>query len=424
MSGSKNKPAVPGIIQKLDETVVNRIAAGEVIQRPANALKELMENCLDAGSSNITVVVAGGGLQLLQINDNGSGIRKEDLKIVCERFTTSKLREFNDLTSISTYGFRGEALASISHVAKLTIMTKTEGSPCGYKVEYSDGKPVNDKPKPSAANKGTQITVEDLFYNVPTRKRVLKSASEEFNKIADVVTKYSIHNSGKVGFTLKKIGDSNHDLRTQVGASVSDNVGVIYGSTIAKELIDFEHEEKPLKFKIRGSMTNANFNVKKMNFILFINHRLVESTALKKAIEMIYSAYLPKGTYPFVYLSLEIAPENVDVNVHPTKHEVHFLHQDEIIEKIQQAIDAKLMGSNKSRTFYTQAILPGAPIPLSVELKTDSDKSKSSGGPKSEQPPPAKSMIRTDSRDQKMERFLLNTSTSNTKGISLIFAAF
>ena len=147
----------PGIIRKLDEAVVNRIAAGEVIQRPANALKELMENSLDAGSTNITVVVSGGGLQLLQINDNGSGIRKEDLKIVCERFTTSKLREFNDLSSISTYGFRGEALASISHVARLTILTKTSEQQCGFKVEYSDGKPLTDKPKPCAANQGKYL---------------------------------------------------------------------------------------------------------------------------------------------------------------------------------------------------------------------------------------------------------------------------
>ena len=155
-----------------------------------------------------------------------------------------------------------------------------------------------------------------------------------------------------------------------------------------------------------------------MNFILFINHRLVESSALKKAIEMVYSAYLPKGSSPFVYLSLEIAPENVDVNVHPTKHEVHFLHQDEIIEKIQQAMDTRLMGSNKSRTFYTQAILPGASAPLPIQSMTTEEKSNKSSTLKSDQP--AKTMIRTDSRDQKLDKFLVDSSFTKKGDSSII----
>ena len=390
-------PKDPGIIRKLDETVVNRIAAGEVIQRPANAIKELLENSLDAGATNITIVVANGGLQLLQINDNGSGIRKEDLDIVCERFTTSKLKEFNDLAAISTYGFRGEALSSISHVSKLTILTKTQGQACGYKVEYLDGKPQTDKPKACAANQGTQITVQDLFYNVPTRKRVLKSASDEFNRIADVVSKYAIHNSGKSGFTLKKVGDAYSDLRTQVQATVQDNIAVIYTPAISRELLEFQHEDKPLKFKVKGYMTNPNYSVKKMTFLLFINHRLVESSALKRSIEQIYTTYLPKGSYPFVYLSLEIAAANVDVNVHPTKHEVHFLHQDEIIEKIQQKMDAILIGSNKSRTFKTQAVLPGVSAQLPIVEKRVSEAPKN--------------MVRTDAKEQKLDKFLVKNVT-------------
>ncbi|ELK33342.1 DNA mismatch repair protein Mlh1 [Myotis davidii] len=202
---------VAGVIRRLDETVVNRIAAGEVIQRPANAIKEMIENCLDAKCTSIQVVVKEGGLKLIQIQDNGTGIRKEDLDIVCERFTTSKLQSFEDLANISTYGFRGEALASISHVAHVTITTKTADGKCAYRASYSDGK-LKAPPKPCAGNQGTQITVEDLFYNISTRRKALKNPSEEYGKILEVVGRYSIHNSG-ISFSVKKvssyfIGDS------------------------------------------------------------------------------------------------------------------------------------------------------------------------------------------------------------------------
>lgn len=178
-------------------------------------------------------------MKLLQIQDDGSGIRKEDLPIVCERFTTSKLEKFEDLQSIETYGFRGEALASISHVAHLTIVTKTHDSPCAFRAEYSDGKLKEypgkgvQNPKPCAGKQGTLITVEDLFYNMDTRRKALRSAPEEHNKILDVVTKYAVHNAG-IGLSLKKMGETMTEIRTPVKSSVLDNIKLLYGATISR----------------------------------------------------------------------------------------------------------------------------------------------------------------------------------------------
>ncbi|KAK2184746.1 hypothetical protein NP493_254g01006 [Ridgeia piscesae] len=219
-------------IRKLDETVVNRIAAGEVIQRPANAIKEMIENSLDAKSTSIQVVVKQGGLKLLQIQDNGSGIRKEDMDIVCERFTTSKLQTFEDLNAITTYGFRGEALASISHVAHVTITTRTAQSQCAYRGEYSDSR-LKGPVKPCAGNVGTQISVEDLFYNIVTRRKALKNPAEEHRKLMEVVSRYAIHNA-TVGFTLKKHGETLADVRTAPGSSHLDNIRTIHGDSVAR----------------------------------------------------------------------------------------------------------------------------------------------------------------------------------------------
>ncbi|KAF8777999.1 DNA mismatch repair protein Mlh1-like [Argiope bruennichi] len=396
-----------GIIKKLDETVVNRIAAGEVVQRPCNALKELIENSLDAKATSISVVVKSGGIKMLQIQDNGTGIKKEDLDIVCERFTTSKLEKFDDLSSISTYGFRGEALASISHVAHVTITTKTEDSKCAFKVQYSDGKPLHP-PKPCAGNRGTQILVEDLFYNMGVRKNALRNASEEYAKIAEVVGRYAIHNSGK-SFSLKKYGEGNSDVHTLINATTRENIRNIFGATVARELIDLEVEDNRLKFKAKGLISNANYSVKKCTFLLFINNRLVESSPMRKAIESVYAAYLPKNMHPFLYLSLDILPQNVDVNVHPTKHEVRFLYEADIFEKIQQAIDAKLLGANTSRSFLTQTLLPSAPVPIEENSKSIS----ATGDSTKEKKVYDHHLVRTDCKEQKLDAFFHSSQTES-----------
>ncbi|XP_065641202.1 DNA mismatch repair protein Mlh1 [Hydra vulgaris] len=409
----------PKII-KLDEVVVNRIAAGEVIQRPSNAIKEMIENCLDAKSKSIQVTLKNGGLKFIQILDDGCGIRKEDMGIVCERFTTSKLSSFDDLKSINTYGFRGEALASISHVAHLTITSRTADSPCAYKAVYEDGKIVAQQggdavARPCAGNKGTQIVVEDLFYNVDVRRKALKNPSEEYNKIADIISKYAIHNPS-VSFTLKKFGENTAGIRTQADMQVIDNIKNIYGPTIARELLPVTLESVYYGFKMNGFISNANYSMKKCIFLLFINHRLVECNSLKKAIEAVYQNYLPKEKHPFLYMSLELNPANIDVNVHPTKHEVKFLHEEAIIEEVQKCIETELLGANNSRHYYTQTLLPklvdaGIEFPVSDILVNKNDEVKKIYD---------NQLVRTDSRERKIDAFF-TTSTQNQSNESITF---
>ncbi|KAG9069386.1 DNA mismatch repair protein [Linnemannia hyalina] len=392
-------------IKRLDEAVVNRIAAGEIIHRPANALKELIENSLDAGSTSIQVSIKDGGLKLLQIQDNGHGIRFGDLAIVCERFTTSKLRTFDDLSTMSTYGFRGEALASVSHIAHVAITTKTKDSNCAYKASYSDGAIIPAKPggaaepKPCAGNNGTQISAEDLFYNVPTRRKALKNATEEYNRILDVVNRYAIHNEG-VSFTCRKVGSNTPDVHTTTSATVVDNIRHIYGSAVANELLSLEKSYPVYPLKIKGWISNANYNVKKFVMLLFINHRSVESPAIRKAIEAVYTTYLPKNTHPWVYLSLEMDPRNVDVNVHPTKREVHFMNEEEVIATICEAIQDRLGDANVSRNFLTQTLLP------QVSAKIRAEDGSKKPAPKVYE----YNQVRTDSRAQTLDSFLVSAS--------------
>ncbi|CAG8973737.1 hypothetical protein HYALB_00007685 [Hymenoscyphus albidus] len=419
--------SAPRRIRALDPDVVNKIAAGEIIVAPVHALKELIENAVDAGSTSLEVLVKDGGLKLLQITDNGHGIAKEDLPILCERFTTSKLKAFEDLTSIGTYGFRGEALASISHIAHLQVTTKTKDSSCAWRAHYDSGKLIPAKPgqsaepKPTAGRPGTQITVEDLFYNVPTRRRAFRSASEEYNKILDVVGRYAIHCDG-VAFSCKKHGESGTTISTQSTSSTTDRIRQIHGGTVANELVEFTSSDERYGYRARGLTTNANYHVKKTTLLLFINHRSVDSSNIRKAIEQTYSTFLPKGGHPFTYLSLEIDPARVDVNVHPTKREVNFLNEDEIIETICGDIRTKLATVDVSRTFMTQTLLPGAPIPLAPGSSKDSNvtsptKSGQVSTPKSR--PYENNLIRTDAKVRKITSMLPPHTTSATSSMTL-----
>lgn len=417
-------PEAPRRILALDQDVVNKIAAGEIIVAPVHALKELIENAVDAGSTSLEILVKDGGLKLLQITDNGHGINQDDLVILCERFTTSKLKAFEDLMSIGTYGFRGEALASISHIAHLTVTTKTKDTSCAFRAKYADGKLAPGRnPEPCAGRQGTQITVEDLFYNVPTRRRAFRSASEEYAKILDMVGRYAIHCTG-VAFSCKKHGDASNSVTVQAGASTVDRIRQIHSSAVASQLLEFETSNEAWGFKVNGYISNANYNVKRTVLLLFINHRAVESSAIKKAIEQTYAIFLPKGGHPFVYLSLDIDPKRVDVNVHPTKREVHFLNEDEITDKICEEIRVRLGNVDTSRTFMTQSVLPGIKVPTISADSTNSPAARPSASDMMNDSQPAakrlqrtpaakpyeNNLVRTDSRAQKITTFMTPSS--------------
>ena len=340
-------------IRRLDPTTVNRIAAGEVIQRPSNAIKELLENSIDACSSQITVICKDGGLKLLQITDNGNGIHKQDFSIVCERFTTSKISKFEDLYTVGTFGFRGEALSSISHVSHLSIKSRCrmDSEECGWTAAYVDGK-MKDSIKPCAGNHGTQITVEDLFYNVPARKKALRNTNEEYHRILDVMQRYSIHYP-HISFVCKKQGSNSSDLSTQSQSNSRANIGLIYGHSISKQLIHVKDNLESLDCNFEAFVSQSDFHTKKFHFLLFINHRLVEHPIMKRSIEALYASFLPKGAHPFIYLALQVKSENLDVNVHPTKQQVHFLNEDKVVACICESIQKSLAEQNSSKTFYT-----------------------------------------------------------------------
>lgn len=257
--------------------------------------------------------------------------------------------------------------------------------------------------------------VEDLFYNVPTRRRAFRSASEEYAKILDVVGRYAVHCSG-VAFSCRKHGDSGVSISTPVSANTVDRIRQIHGSAVANEVVEFQVADTKFGFRASGYATNANYHVKKTVILLFINHRAVESTAVKRAIEQTYSAFLPKGGHPFVYLDLEIEPNRVDVNVHPTKREVNFLNEDEIIELVCTEIRSKLAEVDSSRTFLTQSLLPGVHTIESLGREQDylgndetADATKVGMTPKTPattKRPYENNLIRTDSKVRKITSML------------------
>ncbi|EED90196.1 mlh1-like protein, partial [Thalassiosira pseudonana CCMP1335] len=361
-------------IRPLPKEVVDRIAAGEVVQRPVSVVKELLENSLDADGTQIDIQCQKGGLESITITDNGTGISPTSLPLACTRFATSKLVTVDDLKSIRTFGFRGEALASASMVGRVCISKTLQNNNCAFKMHYRDGNPTSDpklptnknstatiKPKPSAGKEGTTITVQDLFYNIPSRRRAMegrRSERDEYDRILNCVQRYAVHEAKRgVGFVCRGGGGGGGGKGAAGRATTKDVIGHIFGTAVSRELLPLNAGEGDVEAVTTGLITNGSYSAPKSSaaFLLFINDRLVESASLRRAVESIYSDALPKGGKPFVYLSLELPGPHVDVNVHPTKREVAFLHEDRLCVALAAAVKEVIGSATSSRTFAVAA---------------------------------------------------------------------
>ncbi|MFV0504879.1 MAG: DNA mismatch repair endonuclease MutL [Lachnospirales bacterium] len=327
-------------IKILNNSIINKIAAGEVIERPAAVVKELVENSIDANSTQITIEVIEGGKELIRITDNGSGINKEEIKTAFLRHATSKIENLNDLENILTLGFRGEALSSISSVARVTVTTKTKEAQTGIVLSILDGEILEEKE--IAATKGTTFVVENLFYNVPARLKFLKKTATESSKISELITKFAL---GNPNISFKYINNNNTLLETNGSNKLNETIYNIYGRQIGKAVLPISVDNKYCVlngFICKGEEYRSNRNYE--NF--YINGRFIKSSILEKAAEDAYKEFLPIGKFPIIIINIVIDPTVVDVNVHPTKLEVRFSNEDKIYEALYTAIKKTLSSVN------------------------------------------------------------------------------
>jgi DNA mismatch repair protein MutL len=304
-------------INLLPEEIVNQIAAGEVIENPSAVVKELVENSIDANSTQIDIEIEDSGLKKIIIKDNGLGMSKEDILKSPKRHATSKIKSFSDLYNIKTMGFRGEALASIFSVANAKIISKHKDLEKAYELTSKDPKNL----KESGLAQGTSITVENLFYNTPARKKYLRSNNIEFRSILDIIYRYTIYYHN-IKFTLKH--NSKTIINKPIFKTKLDNISYILGSDLKDKLLYFEEEKKGLKISgFIGNPAQITYPYVK-NQYLYVNSRFVKSKLIKDAIYVGFSTNLMTQRHPFFVLFIEIDPEIIDVNVHPTKIEIRF----------------------------------------------------------------------------------------------------
>lgn len=320
------------LIHVLDEVTANQIAAGEVVERPVNAVKEMVENAVDAGASDIEVEIADGGLTYIRVTDNGSGMSAEDAKLSIVRHATSKISTVDNIYHIASLGFRGEALASISAVSRTAITTRRQEDVEGTTVEVEGG--TVSEVKPTGAPGGTTIEVRDLFYNVPARKKFLKSERTEASRINTMMGKLALANPD-ISFRL--INNGRTVIETPGNGRLLDVVSALYGTKTAGEMLEVSGENE--RGILSGLISKPSLLKSSRQYqTIIINRRVVESSAVLKAVDNAYHSLLPKNGYPLLVLAFTVAPESIDVNVHPQKREIKFSDEQSIFRLVYHSV--------------------------------------------------------------------------------------
>ena len=328
-----------GNIVLLDELTINKIAAGEVIERPASVVKEMVENSIDAGATNITVEIKNGGISFIKISDNGKGIAADDLEIAFERHATSKIRSAEDLNTVTSMGFRGEALASIAAVANVELVSKTSEQEIGYKVVVEAGDIL--KKEETGCRTGTTITVRNLFFNTPVRYKFLKKDYTESGYIEDAITRIALVNPQ---VAIKLINTGKTVIQTNGSGILKDVVYSIYGKDVANGILDVNYQYEDITVSgVIGKPEIARSN--RSHQLFFVNKRYIKDKTLTAATEQAYKGLIPIGKFGFAVLNLDMNPSKVDVNVHPAKLEVRFQEENKVFQAIYHAIKETLLKS-------------------------------------------------------------------------------
>ncbi len=326
-----------GNIVLLDELTINQIAAGEVIERPASVIKEMVENSIDAGATNITVEIKNGGISYIKVSDNGKGIAQDDLEIAFERHATSKIRSAEDLDTVTSMGFRGEALASIAAIANVEMVSKTEEQEIGYKVVVEAGN-ILEKEE-AGCRTGTTITVRNLFFNTPVRYKFLKKDYTESGYIEDAITRIALVNPN---IAIKLINTGKTVIQTNGNGDLKSVIYSIYGKDVANGIMELSYKYEDITVTgVIGKPEIARSN--RSNQLFFVNKRYIKDKTLTAATEQAYKGLIPIGRFGFVVLNLEMSPAKVDVNVHPAKLEVRFQEENKVFQAIYHSIKDTLL---------------------------------------------------------------------------------